>query len=77
MERDCKKCIHHIRGTCSAWKCNFETLEDYRAKVIDEFISKLEQYQRDNFAAVLRQGITWSDIKIVAEQIKKGEKRYE
>jgi len=77
MEKDCKKCIHHIRGTCSAWECNFQTLEDYRDKVIDDFISRLENYQRDNFAAVLRQGITWGDIKIVAEQMKKGEKRYE
>lgn len=36
MERDCKKCIHHISGACSAWECNMETLEDYRNKVIDE-----------------------------------------
>lgn len=36
MERDCKKCIHHISGSCDAWECNMETLEDYRDKVIDE-----------------------------------------
>lgn len=38
MSRDCKKCIHHISGSCDAWECNMKTLEDYRNKVIDEVL---------------------------------------
>lgn len=41
MERDCKKCIHHISGSCDAWECSMETLEDCRGKVIDEFAEKV------------------------------------
>lgn len=41
MERDCKKCIHHISGACDAWECHMETLQDYRAKAIDEFAEKV------------------------------------
>ena len=39
--RDCNKCIHHISGSCSAWDCEMQTLEDYRNKVIDEFVERL------------------------------------
>lgn len=39
--RDCNKCIHHISGSCSAWECEMQTLEDYRNKVIDEFAERL------------------------------------
>ena len=42
MERDCKKCIHHISGVCDAWNCKMETLEDYREKVIDEFAERMK-----------------------------------
>lgn len=42
MSRDCKKCIHHISGSCDAWECNMKTLEDYRNKVIDEFLHNAE-----------------------------------
>lgn len=41
MERNCQKCIHHISGLCSKWECAMQTLEDYRDKVIDEFVEKL------------------------------------
>ena len=41
--RDCNKCIHHISGSCSAWKCEMQTLEDYRNKVIDEFAERLKE----------------------------------
>lgn len=39
--RDCNKCIHHISGSCSAWDCEMQTLEEYRNEVIDEFAEKL------------------------------------
>lgn len=39
MERNCQKCIHHISGLCCKWDCEMTTLEDYRNKVIDEFIN--------------------------------------
>lgn len=39
--RDCNKCIHHISGSCSAWECEMQTLEDYRNKIIDEFANRL------------------------------------
>lgn len=39
--RDCNKCIHHISGSCSAWECEMQTLEDYRNKVIDEFAERI------------------------------------
>lgn len=39
--RDCNKCIHHISGSCSAWECEMQTLEDYRNKAIDEFVERL------------------------------------
>lgn len=41
MERDCNKCVHHISGSCDAWECHMETLEDYRGKVIDETCLKI------------------------------------
>lgn len=39
--RDCNKCIHHISGSCDAWECEMQTLEDYGNKVIDEFAERL------------------------------------
>ena len=39
--RDCNKCLHHISGSCSAWECEMQTLEDYRNKIIDEFANRL------------------------------------
>lgn len=47
MERDCKKCVHHISGNCDAWECNMQTLKDYRNAVIDEFAElALTQFER-------------------------------
>lgn len=52
--RDCNKCIHHISGSCSAWKCDMQTLEDYRNKVIDEFAERLksDEFQKYNLDMV-------------------------
>lgn len=43
MNRDCNKCIHHTSGACSSWDCEMMTLEDYRNKVIDEFLKDLAE----------------------------------
>lgn len=45
---------------------------EIRANALDEFISRLEKYQRDNWVVTLNKGITWSDIKKIAEQVKEG-----
>lgn len=34
--RPCKKCIYHISGNCSQWKCEPMTLEEYKIKAIKE-----------------------------------------
>ena len=48
MNRNCQKCIHHISGLCSKWECEMQTLEDYRNKVIDEFLKKIcEKYTEE------------------------------
>ena len=57
MERDCKRCIHHISDSCDAWECNMETLEDYRAKVIDECIKVIEE-------------TPWKDADMLVESVK-------
>lgn len=69
MERDCKKCIHHISGSCNAWECNMQTLEDYQAKVIDEFKHKLLSC---NDKDELRMMIPYEYIYKVAEDMKGG-----
>ena len=43
MERNCQICIHHISGLCSKWECEMQTLEDYRDKVIDEFVKLADE----------------------------------
>ena len=68
--RDCNKCIHHISGSCSAWECEMQTLEDYRNKAIDEFAERLHSKitaEIDDCADELE----W--IEEIAEQMKKGE----
>lgn len=68
--RDCNKCLHHISGSCSAWECEMQTLEDYRNKVIDEFSERLHlkiTAEIDDCADELE----W--IEEIAEQMKKGE----
>lgn len=75
--RDCNKCIHHISGSCSAWECDMQTLEDYRDKAIDEFASELENH---SIYADIGKGDEvkkeWvspvTRIKEVAEQMKAG-----
>ena len=67
--RDCNKCIHHISGSCSAWECEMQTLEDYRNKVIDEFAERLHlkiTAEIDDCADELE----W--IEEIAEQMKAG-----
>ena len=41
MERNCEKCIYHISGSCSKWDCEMTTLEDYRKKVITDFVQSV------------------------------------
>lgn len=68
--RDCNKCIYHISGSCSAWECEMQTLEDYRNKAIDEFAERLYSKitaEIDDCADELE----WIDE--IAEQMKKGE----
>ena len=67
--RDCNKCLHHISGSCSAWECEMQTLEDYRNKVIDEFAERLHSKiiaEIDDCADELE----W--INEIAEQMKAG-----
>lgn len=70
--RDCNKCIHHISGSCSAWECEMQTLEDYRNKAIDEFAERLHLKiiaEIDDCADELE----WIDE--IAEQMKAGDKQ--
>ena len=67
--RDCNKCLHHISGSCSAWECEMQTLEDYRSKAIDEFAERLHSKitaEIDDCADELE----W--IEEIAEQMKVG-----
>lgn len=43
-----------------------------RAKVIDEFVSRLEEHEQENWVDHQEYGITWSDIEMIAEQVKGG-----
>lgn len=65
--RDCNKCIHHISGSCSAWKCEMQTLEDYRNEAIDEFAENIETY-------CSMSEMNRKMIKKIAEQMKAGGK---
>lgn len=40
-ERDCNKCVHYISDDCSAWKCDMQTLDEYKDKIIKDFVIKL------------------------------------
>ena len=42
MDRDCNKCIHHTAGACSSWHCEMMTIEDFRNKVVDDIVERLE-----------------------------------
>ena len=63
--RDCNKCIHHISGSCSAWECEMQTLEEYRNEVIDEFAEKIFEY-------CSMSDMNRKMIKQIAEQMKAG-----
>lgn len=47
MERDCKNCVYHTEKGCSQWECKGTvTVEDVRAKVVDECIKIVESTYR-------------------------------
>lgn len=71
MERDCNKCVHHISGSCDAWECHMETLEDYRGKVIDEFAEKMKWEYRESIGTSEREiHFALAVIDQVAERLK-------
>ena len=36
--RDCKKCVHHTSGSCSAWTCHgMETIKDVKSEAVRSF----------------------------------------
>ena len=72
MERNCKKCIHHISGVCDAWNCKMETLEDYRAKVIDEFAEKIKVWYSVPFVGCETVILSIAELDKLAEQMKGG-----
>lgn len=41
-----------------------------RIKTLDEFISRLKKYEQENWIDHQEYGITWSDIELIAEQMK-------
>jgi len=72
MNRDCNKCIHHISGKCDAWECDMKTLEDYRDKIIDRFVSRLAWMDLDDelgIGDILDE--LMEEIKEIAEKLKK------
>lgn len=80
MSRDCNKCIHHISGSCSAWKCDMQTLEDYRNKAIDEFAEQLKEKAEEimknpDIMLDCKKCTIWKvrDIEEIAEQLKAGD----
>lgn len=72
MSRDCKKCMHHISGNCSAWECDMQTLEDYRDMFIDEFAIRLKSRLTDAIYQKDVESMT-NLINEIAEQLKAGE----
>lgn len=77
MNRDCKKCVHHISGECSAWTCEMQTLEDYKAKVIDEYMNSLGEHcmEQENDCSNLECPFCTDgcDIINIAERLKAGD----
>lgn len=67
MSRDCNKCIHHISGSCSAWKCDMQTLEEYRNEVIDEFAERIKTNSELGYIGYLDRVVDE-----IAEQLKAG-----
>lgn len=70
--RDCNKCIYHISGSCSAWECEMQTLEDYRNKVIDEFAKRLKEKSIDmeHLGNDTYGSISWRDIDEIAKEMR-------
>lgn len=46
--------------------------KDGYADAIDEFVSRLEKHTQENWIDHQEYGITWSDIEMIAEQLKGG-----
>ena len=46
--------------------------KEIREKAIDEFIIRLEMHTQENWIDHQEYGITWSDIEMIAEQLKGG-----
>jgi NACalpha-BTF3-like transcription factor len=44
--------------------------EQIRSKSIDEFVSRLEKHDQENWVDHQEYGITWSDIELIVEQMK-------
>lgn len=44
--------------------------KEIRIKTIDEFVNRLEKHTQDNWVDHLEYGITWSDIELIAKQMK-------
>lgn len=67
--RDCNKCIHHISGSCDAWECDMQTLEEHdkqiRANAIDEFVKSLYKIGE-------HREFDWEDIYRLADRLKAG-----
>lgn len=36
MNRNCDRCIHHVGGACSKWKCQMETISEFENRVRNE-----------------------------------------
>ena len=70
MSRDCNKCIHHISGSCSVWKCDMQTLDDYKHKIIDNFAERIKELSECVDMTVFGWNKIVDDI---AEELKAGE----
>lgn len=67
MDRSCNKCVYHIGGACSKYKCEMTTLEEYKNKVIDAFVAEAMKQFTDYD---LKHGYpTVADCKIILRDI--------
>lgn len=69
MSRDCKKCIHHISGSCDSWECDMQTLEDYKSQIIDNFAERMKELI---YKWIEKGVIAIGCIDEIAEQLKEG-----
>ena len=67
---------YEIESNCKYWNAEHEdcvlNYAEIRNKTIDEFISRLEKHTQENWIDHQEYGITWSDIEMIAEQMKGG-----